>query len=88
VVLRILQGEDDPSEMNKTFIALIPKVANPGQFRPISLCNVLHKITSKVAANRSKVILQEIILENSSSFVSLITNNLISSFECLHFMKR
>jgi hypothetical protein len=58
VVLHILRGEDDPSVINKTFIVLIPKVANPeelGQFRPISLCNVLYKIASKVAANRLKL---------------------------------
>jgi hypothetical protein len=64
VVLRILRGEDDPSVINKTFIVLMPKVANPeelGPFRPISLCNVLYKIASKVAANRLKVILPQII---------------------------
>ena len=66
VVMRILRGEDDPSVINNTFIVLIPKVASPeelGQFRPISLCNVIYKIASKVVANRLKVILQEIISE-------------------------
>jgi hypothetical protein len=64
VVLWILQGDDDPSVINNTFIVLIPKVANLeelGQFRPISLCNVLYKIASKVAANRLKIILPQII---------------------------
>jgi hypothetical protein len=93
VVLRILRGEDDPSVINKTFIMLIPKVANSeelGQFRPISLCNVLYKIASKVTANRLKIILPHIILEGQSTFVPghLITDNIISAFECLHFMKR
>jgi hypothetical protein len=67
MVLRILRGEDDPTDINKTFIVLIPKVANPeelGLFRPISLCNVLYKIASKVAANRLKVCLPEIISED------------------------
>jgi hypothetical protein len=42
--MRVLKGEDDPAVINKTLVVLIPKVASPeelGQFRPISLCNVI-----------------------------------------------
>jgi hypothetical protein len=72
VVSSVLRGEDDPSIINNTFIVLIPKVASLeklGQFRPISLCNVIYKIASKVVANRLKVILPEIISEEQSEFV-------------------
>ena len=58
VVLRVLRGEDDPTVINNTCIVLIPKVENPeelGQFRPISLCNVISKIALKVMANRLKM---------------------------------
>ena len=49
MVIRLLEGDDSPEDINNTFIILIPKIASPkilGQFRPISLCNVVYKIIS------------------------------------------
>jgi hypothetical protein len=48
--------------LNSTFLALIPKLNNPqnfGDFRPISLCNLVYKIISKVLANGIKPILSK-----------------------------
>ena len=52
--------------VNFTNIVLIPKVKTPtstAQFRPISLCNMLYKIVSKVLVNKMKKMLPAIILE-------------------------
>eukprot|EP00253_Pinus_taeda_P026707 PITA_26707 len=46
--------------INSTFIALIPKFDSPSSFddyKPISLCNYLYKIISKITANRLRPIL-------------------------------
>ena len=78
-----------PPNFNETHIVLIPKVKEPKRmtdFRPISLCNVVFRITSKVIANRLKKILPSIIIDTQSAFVHgwLITNNVLVAFETMH----
>ena len=63
-----------PTPLNHTFIALIPKIHNPEyahQFRPISICNVLYKIYSKVLANRLKKLIPHIDTKHQSAFTKI-----------------
>ena len=72
VVLDFLNNGNMLPEINHTNIVLIPKVKNPqkmSEFRPISLCNVIYKIISKVLANRLKQVLPDIISPTQSAFV-------------------
>ena len=91
-VLIFLNSGTLPNSLNHTFITLIPKTKNPEnvtEYRPISLCNVLYKIFSKVLANRLKRVLPQIISEHQSAFIKgqLITDNILVAFETLYYMK-
>ncbi|KAL5541281.1 hypothetical protein UlMin_042503 [Ulmus minor] len=83
----------DLGSINETLITLLPKVKCPThitEFRPISLCNVLYKITSKMLATRMRSVMDSIISEEQSAFIPgrLISANAIIGFECLHALKR
>ncbi|KAL6125810.1 hypothetical protein ACLB2K_073864 [Fragaria x ananassa] len=93
VVRSFLSSYDKMRSINNTFVTLIPKVKVPqymNQLRPISLCNVLYKLGSKVLMNRLKSLMDSIISPFQGAFVpgKLISDNFIIAFEIGHFMKR
>jgi hypothetical protein len=90
-VLGVLNGGAIPAGWNETVIVLIPKATNPERIkdlRPISLCNLVFKIVSKVIACRFKEVLDDIISQSQSAFVAgrLITDNVLIAYETTHFM--
>ena len=81
-----------PRALNHTLISLIPKIKDPvnlKHYRPISLCNVLYKVISKILANRLKVMLNICISKIQSAFIPgrQILDNVILAHEYMHFLK-
>lgn len=77
--------------LNATFITLIPKCDGAdrlGQFRPISLCNVIYKIISKLIAKRLKKCLGAVISKEQSEFVEgrQILDGVVIATETIHSM--
>lgn len=92
-VLNVLRGGEMPDGWNNTMIVLIPKTAAPDNLkdlRPISLCNVVYKLISKVLTNRLKLVLPDLISPNQSAFVpgQMISDNIILAYELTHFLQR
>ena len=74
---------------NSTFLALIPKEANPSsfdRFRPISLCNASYKLLSKLLSNRFNILLGKLISPLQGGFVKgrHLVDNVIQVQEALH----
>lgn len=56
-----------PRGLNETNVVLIPKKKSPvhmGDLRPISLCNMLVKVITKIMANRMKEMLNSVVSVN------------------------
>ncbi|XP_057418984.1 uncharacterized protein LOC130713213 [Lotus japonicus] len=83
-------GSIDPA-LAETLIVLIPKVDVPTQMkdlRPISLCNVVYKIITKVLVSRIRPYLDQIIGPLQSSFIPGrgTTDNAILAQEVIHYL--
>lgn len=75
-----------PKGVNSTILALSPKKEEAKMmkdYRPISCCNVLYKVISKILANRLKTILPKCITWNQSAFIKerLLMENVLLAME-------
>jgi hypothetical protein len=80
------------SAFNATFLTLIPKeewVTHPKQFWPISLCNVIYKIITKVIALWLKPVFPFIISKEKSGYMEgcQIMDSVILAHEVIHSLK-
>lgn len=80
-------------QLTDTNIVLIPKktcTVFMTDLRPISLCNVVYKIISKVLANKLKEVIDKVISETQSAFIPgrLITDNIMIAYEFMHYLRR
>ena len=84
------------SAINDTMVTLIPKIDHlvcVSQFRPVSLCNAVYRIISKILVNRLKSLLKSCISMNQSAFIpsrQIIDNIIVAheSIHCLNNMRR
>lgn len=82
-----------PLILNKTNLCLVSKVEQPSStndFRPISLCNFIYKIISKLLACRLKKLLPRLLYLLQSAFVygRVISDNTIITQEVIHCMTK
>jgi hypothetical protein len=79
--------------LNSTFLCLIPKkqdVSSFEDFHPISCCNVIYKLISKIIARRLKPMLSEVIGEEQFGFLQnrQIHDAVAIAQEVLHSVKK
>lgn len=80
-------------KVNQTLLALIPKTKKQKTFkelRPISLCNVIYKVVTKIIANCLKKYLGELISPNQCSFIPSrhSNDNIILTQDVIHSMQK
>lgn len=82
-----------PVDLTRVKLVLIPKVPNlesVSHFRPISVCNTLYKLLTKIIVNKPKPFLHAMVHPAQSDFVPSrrATDNYITTQELIHYINR
>ena len=90
-VFKVFHSSTMPPHLNETFITLIPK--HPGadclaSFRPISLCNTIYKVVTKIIVKRLRPLLPNLISPLQIAFIlgRMGLDNMIIAQELIHTM--
>ena len=71
-IKKIFSERRVPKYLNKTHIALIPKIQGPetlGNYRPINLCNSVYKVMTKIIIARLRPFMGNLISPLQTPFV-------------------
>ena len=72
VIKKVFADKSLPEYLNRTLIALIPKIQSLetlNNYRPISLCNTVYKIITKIIVARLRPFLDKLISPLQTAFV-------------------
>ncbi|XP_074267017.1 uncharacterized protein LOC141590318 [Silene latifolia] len=88
-ILSVLNSGVVLTELNRTFITLVPKSDNPekmGDYRPFSLCNVFMHIVSKCISNRLTKVMPYLVGDFQNAFIRgrHISDNILLANEAIH----
>ncbi|GKD29268.1 RNA-directed DNA polymerase, eukaryota, reverse transcriptase zinc-binding domain protein [Tanacetum coccineum] len=86
-------GKEISRGCNSSFMALIPKVADPiglSEYRPISLIGGYYKIIAKILAERIKLVIGKLVGEVQNAFIGerFILNGILIANETVDFVKK
>jgi len=99
VIRNFLKTGHMPLHLSATKLILLPKIARPqnaSDFRPISCCNKLYKVISKLLSSRLKEVLPSLINQSQGAFVQgreiiynvLICHDLAQGYQRSHISPR
>ena len=92
-VKKIFRTKKILEHINRTLIALIQKQLGPetiNHFRPISLCNTIYKIVTKILVHRMKHLMPTLVSPSQTAFISRRkgTDNVIIAQELVYTIER
>ena len=92
-VCNSFEAKTIPEYLNETLISLIPKTQSSeslNNYRPISLCNTIYKVITKIIVGRIRPLLDKLISPIQAAFVPgrRGLNNIIIAQELIHSLDK